>query len=35
LYEISSRNDKIVNGDNEENWIDDILTTVRYQFKKL
>ena len=35
LYEISSRNDKIVNGDNEENWIDDILTTVRYKFKKL
>jgi hypothetical protein len=35
LYEISSWNDKIVNGDNEEDWIDDILTTVRYQFKKL
>ena len=35
LYEISSWNDKIVNGDNEEDWIDDILTSVRYQFKKL
>lgn len=35
LYEITSRNEKIVNGHNEEDWIDDIITTVRYQFKKL
>lgn len=35
LYEITSRNEKIVNGHNEEYWIDDIITTVRYQFKKL
>jgi len=35
LYEISSWNDKIVNGNNEEDWIDDILTSVRYQFKKI
>jgi hypothetical protein len=35
LYAITSRNDKIVNGHNEEDWIDDIINTVRYQFKKL
>ena len=35
LYEITSRNEKIVNGHNEEDWVDDIITTVRYQFKKL
>jgi hypothetical protein len=34
LYEIKSWNDKIVNGHNEEDWIDDIITSVRYQFKK-
>jgi hypothetical protein len=35
LYDISSSNTKIVNGHNEEDWIDDIITIVRYQFKKL
>lgn len=35
LYEITSRNEKIVNGHNEEDYFDDIITTVRYQFKKL
>jgi hypothetical protein len=35
LYEIKSCKDKIVNGLNKDDWFEDIITTVRYQFKKL
>lgn len=34
LYHIKSYNEKLVNGHNEEDWIDDIMTSVRFQFKK-
>ena len=35
LYEIKSWKDKIVVGLNEEDWIDDIIYSVRYEFKTL
>ena len=34
LYEIKSFKDKIVNGLNEDDWFEDILYSVRYDFKK-
>ena len=34
LYEIKSWVDKIVNGTNEANWIEDTIYSVRYEFKK-
>jgi len=34
LYEIKSWVDKIVNGTNQEDWIEDTLYSVRYEFKK-
>jgi hypothetical protein len=35
LYEIKSWRDKIVNGTNEADWIEDTIYRVRYEFKKL
>jgi len=35
LYTIKSWKDKIVNGLNEEDWIEDTFYEVRYDFKKL
>jgi hypothetical protein len=35
LYEIKSWRDKIVNGTNESDWIEDTIYSVRYEFKKL
>ena len=34
LYEIKSWRDKIVNGTNEADWIEDTIYSVRYEFKK-
>jgi hypothetical protein len=34
LYEIKSWRDKIVNGTNESDWIEDTIYSVRYEFKK-
>jgi hypothetical protein len=34
LYEIKSWKDKIVNGSNKDDWFEDILYSVRYDFKK-
>jgi hypothetical protein len=34
LYEIKSWKDKIVNGTNEADWIEDTIYSVRYEFKK-
>ena len=34
LYEIKSWRDKIVNGTNENDWIEDTIYSVRYEFKK-
>jgi len=34
LYEIKSWRDKIVNGTNEDDWIEDTIYSVRYEFKK-
>ena len=34
LYEIKAWKDKIVNGHNEEDWFEDILYSVRADFKK-
>lgn len=34
LYEIKSWKDKIVNGTNEDDWIEDTIYSVRYEFKK-
>ena len=35
LYEIKSWKDKIVNGLNKDNWFEDILYSVKYDFKKI
>ena len=34
LYDIKSWRDKIVNGTNENDWIEDTIYSVRYEFKK-
>ena len=34
LYEIKSWRDKIVNGTNEDDWIEDTIYSVRYKFNK-
>ena len=34
LYEIRSWLGKIANGNNQEDWIEDTLYSVRYEFKK-
>jgi hypothetical protein len=34
LYEIKAWKDKVVNGHNKENWIEDIIYSIRTDFKK-